>query len=63
MTKTILVAGGAGYIGSHTVKYLMNNGYKVVILDNLVYGHKEAVLSENFEQIDLADKDAYRFCV
>lgn len=58
MTKTILVAGGAGYIGSHTVKYLLKNDYKVVVLDNLVYGHKEAVLTPNFEQIDLEDKEA-----
>lgn len=56
--KTILVAGGAGYIGSHTVKYLLKNNYNVVVLDNLVYGHKEAVLTKNFEQVDLADKKA-----
>lgn len=54
--KTILVAGGAGYIGSHTVKYLLKNNYNVVVVDNLVYGHKEAVLTSNFEQIDLCDK-------
>jgi UDP-glucose 4-epimerase len=54
--KTILVAGGAGYIGSHTVKYLLKHDYNVVVLDNLVYGHKEAVLTPNFEQVDLADK-------
>ena len=56
--KTILVAGGAGYIGSHTVKFLQNLGYKVVVLDNLVYGHIEAVLTEDFERIDLENKDA-----
>ena len=56
--KTILVAGGAGYIGSHTVKYLLKNNYNVVIVDNLSYGHKEAVLTSNFEQIDLADKES-----
>lgn len=56
--KTILVAGGAGYIGSHTVKYLLKNDYNVVVVDNLVYGHREAVLTENFEQVDLADKKA-----
>lgn len=56
--QTILVAGGAGYIGSHTVKYLLKNNYKVIVLDNLVYGHKGAVLTENFEQVDLADKNA-----
>lgn len=58
MERTILVAGGAGYIGSHTVKYLLKNKYKVITLDNLVYGHKEAVLTENFEQVDLADKES-----
>lgn len=58
MNKTILVAGGAGYIGSHTVKYLLKNNYKVVVLDNLVYGHREAVLTENFEHVDLSDKAA-----
>lgn len=56
--KTILVTGGAGYIGSHTVKYLLENDYNVVVVDNLVYGHREAVLTKNFEQIDLADKPA-----
>lgn len=58
MSKTILVTGGAGYIGSHTVKYLLKQSYNVVVVDNLVYGHKEAVLTPNFEQIDLADKPA-----
>lgn len=56
--KTILVVGGAGYIGSHTVKHLLKHNYKVVVLDNLIYGHKKAVLSEHFEQVDLADKEA-----
>jgi len=55
--KTILVAGGAGYIGSHTVKYLLKNNYNVVVVDNLVYGHREAVLTDNFVEIDLKDKD------
>lgn len=39
----ILVMGGAGYIGSHTVKHLLDNGYAVVVADNLIYGHREAV--------------------
>lgn len=56
--KTILVAGGAGYIGSHTVKYLLNHDYNVVVLDNLVYGHREAVLTDKFEHVDLSDKEA-----
>lgn len=40
---TILVTGGAGYIGSHAVLALKAQGYRVVILDNLVYGHKDLV--------------------
>ncbi len=39
----ILVVGGAGYIGSHMCKYLFQKGYTPVVLDNLVYGHREAV--------------------
>ncbi|MFH7243433.1 MAG: UDP-glucose 4-epimerase GalE [Spirulina sp.] len=41
--KTILVTGGAGYIGSHAVHALQRAGYAVVILDNLVYGHRDLV--------------------
>ncbi|MCQ2410098.1 MAG: UDP-glucose 4-epimerase GalE [Elusimicrobiaceae bacterium] len=41
--KRVLVMGGAGYIGSHTVQHLLNNGYEVVVADNLIYGHREAV--------------------
>ena len=40
---TILVTGGAGYIGSHAVLALQKAGYPVVVLDNLVYGHRELV--------------------
>ncbi len=38
---TILVTGGAGYIGSHSVLTLQKAGYEVIILDNLVYGHQD----------------------
>ncbi|MHC5614928.1 MAG: UDP-glucose 4-epimerase GalE, partial [Nostoc sp.] len=48
---TILVTGGAGYIGSHTVLALKQAGYKVVILDNLVYGHRDLV--EKVLQVEL----------
>ena len=41
---TILVTGGAGYIGSHTVLALLEAGYEVLVLDNLSTGHREAVL-------------------
>ena len=40
---TILVTGGAGYIGSHAVLTLQNAGYEVIVLDNLVYGHQDLV--------------------
>ncbi|MGB3511556.1 MAG: UDP-glucose 4-epimerase GalE [Microcoleaceae cyanobacterium] len=43
MKGTILVTGGAGYIGSHAVQALKNANYQVIILDNLVYGHKDLV--------------------
>lgn len=46
MPKTILVSGGAGYIGSHMVRYMLKAGYAPVVLDNLVYGHKEALPAE-----------------
>ena len=54
----ILVMGGAGYIGSHTVKHLIENGYEVVVADNLSMGHREAVTTPHFEIADLADKDS-----
>ena len=41
--ETILVTGGAGYIGSHAVLALKRAGYEVVVLDNLVYGHRDLV--------------------
>ncbi len=40
---SILVIGGAGYIGSHVAKELINNGSNIVILDNMSTGHKEAI--------------------
>lgn len=51
----ILVCGGAGYIGSHMVAYLLENNHKVVILDNLSTGHKEAILADKFYEGDLRD--------
>lgn len=39
----VLIAGGAGYIGSHCVKIMSERGYDVVVLDNLSTGHREAV--------------------
>lgn len=50
----ILVTGGAGYIGSTTVKMLTESSHEVVVFDNLVYGHKESV-TVPLIQGDLAD--------
>jgi UDP-glucose 4-epimerase len=47
MSKNILITGGAGYIGSHTVKLLHQKGFQLVVLDNLVYGHPESILSND----------------
>ncbi|MBE6066960.1 MAG: UDP-glucose 4-epimerase GalE [Clostridium lundense] len=52
----ILVCGGAGYIGSHMVAYLLEKGKDVVVLDNLQKGHKEAVLCGKFYKGDLRDR-------
>ncbi|KXS48600.1 MULTISPECIES: UDP-glucose 4-epimerase GalE [Halanaerobium] len=52
----ILVTGGAGYIGSHVVKILLNQGHQVVTLDNLQKGYKEAVTGGKFIEADLADQ-------
>ncbi len=53
--KTILVTGGAGYIGSHAVLALKNAGYEVVVLDNLSYGHREIV--DNVLKVELVIAD------
>ncbi|GAB4311175.1 MAG: UDP-glucose 4-epimerase GalE [Candidatus Bipolaricaulota bacterium] len=56
----ILVTGGAGYIGSHTIKELLRDGREVVALDNLSAGHRELVLCREFVHGDLADGDLLR---
>ena len=53
--QTILVTGGAGYIGSHAALALKNAGYDVIILDNLSYGHREIV--DNVLQVKLVIGD------
>jgi UDP-glucose 4-epimerase len=44
----ILITGGAGYIGSHLTRALLDQGFEVIIFDNLSTGHKEAVLGGEF---------------
>ena len=41
--RPLLITGGAGYIGSHTVKHLLAQGERIVVLDNLVFGHEDAL--------------------
>ncbi len=59
MTK-VLVTGGAGYIGSHTTKELLKQGFEVVVFDNLSSGNKEFVLGGGLIVGDLMDKAAIR---
>jgi len=54
---TVLVTGGAGYIGSHTVIELIDLGYDVLTVDNFQKGHKQALLGSKFVQADLRDID------
>ncbi|MHC4404621.1 MAG: UDP-glucose 4-epimerase GalE [Planctomycetota bacterium] len=55
----VLVAGGAGYIGSHAVKQLIEAGHRVVIVDSLIRGHRQAIHPEAvFHRLDLAEAAA-----
>ena len=54
---TILVTGGAGYIGSHTVRLLRETGRDVVVLDSLELGHQQALLGAELVIGDIADQD------
>lgn len=57
MRASTLIAGGAGYIGSHMVKRLSRAGYRVTTLDNLSSGHRDAVRYGDFIHADLLDRD------
>ncbi|MEF2277176.1 UDP-glucose 4-epimerase GalE [Deinococcus sp. YIM 134068] len=57
----LLVTGGAGYIGSHTVRRLLGAGHRVTVLDNLSSGHPEALPpGATLERVDLLDLEAVR---
>jgi UDP-glucose-4-epimerase GalE len=58
--NSVLVTGGAGYIGSHMVQGLRRAGYRTVILDNLSEGHRAAVRDAELIEEDIADKGAVR---
>lgn len=50
--QNILITGGAGYIGSHTNALLNTLGYKTIVLDSLVYGHKQAIEYTTLQNLD-----------
>jgi len=57
----VLVTGGAGYIGSITVEYLLDNGHEVAAIDNLTTGHRAAVDPRAaFHEADIGDATALR---
>jgi UDP-glucose-4-epimerase GalE len=58
--RTVLVTGGAGYIGSHAAKALHGAGYRVVVYDNLSAGHRGAVKYGELVEGDIADVGAVR---
>ena len=57
---TILVTGGAGYIGSHTRYFLQKQGYRVIVVDSLERGYKEAVPNDILRVINLQDTEKLR---
>jgi UDP-glucose-4-epimerase GalE len=58
MPRKILVTGGAGYIGSHTVRLLLRQGHDVTVVDNLSKGYRHNVPPERLHEMDLADTKA-----
>lgn len=57
---TVLVTGGAGYIGSHTCKALARLGHEVVVYDNLSTGHCEFIKWGEFVSGDIRDTEKLR---
>lgn len=55
MSQTVLVTGGAGYIGSHTCKALARAGFRPVVFDNLSTGHRDLVRWGPLEEGDILD--------
>ncbi|PWI58488.1 UDP-glucose 4-epimerase GalE [Sulfoacidibacillus thermotolerans] len=51
----VLVTGGAGYIGSHTVAELNEHGFEVIVLDHLLNGHRQALFGTTLYEGDIAD--------
>lgn len=60
MAKAVLVAGGAGFIGSHTAKLLRASGCQPVVIDNLITGNRSAVQFGPFYEGGIEDDDLVR---
>ena len=55
---SIMVVGGAGYIGSHAVKYLIERGEEIVVVDNMQSGHKQSVDAKALLcEVDIRDRE------
>lgn len=54
---SLLVTGGAGYIGSHIVKYFTEKNEDVIVVDNLQSGHRESIHIDNFYKMDIRNKE------
>jgi UDP-glucose-4-epimerase GalE len=54
----VLITGGAGYIGSHTARLLLRQGYEVTVVDDLSRGHRHNVDPQRLREVDLADTNA-----
>jgi UDP-glucose-4-epimerase GalE len=57
IVKSILVTGGAGFIGSHTVHLLLRQGYDVTVVDNLSRGHRDVVPADRLHVFSLQETD------
>ncbi|HEV8485714.1 MAG TPA: NAD-dependent epimerase/dehydratase family protein, partial [Blastocatellia bacterium] len=63
LSQSILVTGGAGYVGSHAVLALKQLGYRVVVIDNLLFGNRdivERVLDTELIVGDCGDRELLR---
>ena len=61
MKHKVLLTGGAGYIGSHVTNLLVDKGFSVTVIDNLVTGNKKLINKKaKFLKCDIADKKNYQ---
>ena len=56
MTQTVLVSGGAGFVGSHACKALARHGFTPVVFDNLSHGYEDSVRWGPLERGDILDR-------